>query len=183
MKFFLLAASNSKTSINKKLIGAAAEFLRNAKHEIDLAELDEFDLPLYSANIQNEQGIPENATKFAERMHAADKIIFSSPEYNGSIPGPFKNLIDWVSRIRPMPWNEQDILLLSASPSIYGGMRGLIALRQPLEICGAYVFPKMHSLSNASDAFTETGTFADPKRAESFHEVLTNFATKCIVTA
>ncbi len=77
-------------------------------------------MPLYNADIQNTQGFPAAVTEFIKRMHNANGIIISSPEYNFSMPGTLKNLIDWVSRITPMPWNKQNILLLSASPSLVG---------------------------------------------------------------
>lgn len=181
MKFFLLAASDSRTSLNKKLIGRAAMVVKGMGHDVDLAQFEEFPLPLYSANIQADQGIPQIAEQFVARMHAADKIIISSPEYNGSIPGTLKNLIDWVSRIRPMPWEGQDILLLSASVSIYGGVRGLIALKQPLELCGSHVYPKTLSVSTAQEAFDEEGNFIDPKREESLRSLIETFTHTRIV--
>lgn len=181
MKFFCFAASDSRTSLNKKVIERIAAYLREKNYEVDLAQFEEFSLPLYSATIQQDTGIPNTAEQFVHRMLKADKVIISSPEYNGSVPGTLKNLVDWVSRIKPMPWNGQDILLTSASPSLYGGVRGLLSLRQPLEVCGAHVFPKTFCLSNADSAFTDQGTFVDPKRQESLETVLEQFIQTRIV--
>ena len=62
-------------------------------------------------------------------MKAADALIVASPEYNASMPGAIKNLIDWGYHIRPQPFNGKQALLMSASPSMVGGNRGLWALR------------------------------------------------------
>src|SRR5205807_813524 len=80
-------------------------------------------------------------------------FIISSPEYNGSMSGALKNLIDWTSRFRPQPFDTRHGLLLAASPSLAGGNRGLWALRIPLEHLGARVFPDMFSLAMAHRAF------------------------------
>jgi NAD(P)H-dependent FMN reductase len=69
------------------------------------------------------------------------------------MPGTIKNLIDWTSRFRPQPFDGRHGLLMSASPSLAGGNRGLWALRMPLEHLGTRVFPDMFSLSMAHKAF------------------------------
>lgn len=89
--------------------------------------------------------------------------MISSPEYNFSMPGVLKNAIDWVSRYRPQPFKSKHGLLMSASPSMAGGNRGLWALRQPLEHLGAPLYPDMFSLAQAHDAFDSQGRLANPK--------------------
>ena len=84
------------------------------------------------------------------------------------MPGVLKNLIDWVSRSRPQPFHERHGLLLSASPSMVGGNRGLWALRVPLEHLGARIFPDMFSLAQAHQAFDDDGRIADPQLQERF---------------
>jgi NAD(P)H-dependent FMN reductase len=101
--------------------------------------------------------------------------VIASPEYNASMPGHLKNAIDWVSRIRPQPFNAKHALLLSASPSMAGGNRGLWSLRIPLEHLGARVFPDMFSLAQAHKAFTESGELADRQLAERFEQNLRAF--------
>ena len=88
---------------------------------------------------------------------AADALIVASPEYNASMPAGIKNLIDWVSRVRPQPFNGKQALLLSASPSMVGGNRGLWALRIPFEHLGTRVYPDMFSLAQAHEAFDDGG--------------------------
>ena len=106
---------------------------------------------------------------------ANDAFIISSPEYNASMPGVLKNIIDWVSRFRPQPFNERHALLMSASPSMIGGNRGLWALRIPFEHLGARVFPDMFSLSMAHKDFTADGEFNDATTAKRFESNLIAF--------
>jgi NAD(P)H-dependent FMN reductase len=91
------------------------------------------------------------------------------------MPGLLKNAIDWVSRYRPQPFNERHGLLLSASPSMSGGNRGLWALRMPLEHLGARIFPDMFSLAQAHKAFTADGAFANAQLAERFEQTTAAF--------
>lgn len=169
MKLLMFAAALRKESTNKKLIRIAADLAKKLNCEVDLADFAEFDMPLYNADDQDAHGIPEGAKKFIARLQKADGLIISSPEYNFSTPGTLKNFIDWVSRDKPMPWSKKYILLMSASPSLVGGNRGLWHTRVPLETCGAFVFPEMFSLGNAYQAFTEDRQLKDQRLLERLH--------------
>lgn len=149
----VLAASLRKESVNHKLAVLAARVAERAGATVDLASLRDFDVPLYDGDHEAEHGIPAGARELQRRLLASDAFIFASPEYNGSMPGTIKNLIDWTSRFRPQPFDGRHGLLLSASPSLGGGNRGLWALRMPLEHLGARVFPDMFSLAMAHKAF------------------------------
>ncbi|MFA6036902.1 MAG: NAD(P)H-dependent oxidoreductase [Legionellales bacterium] len=176
MRIFMFAAALRAESTNKKLINIAADLAKKAGHEVDLAEFSEFMLPLYDGDMETNQGIPQIAKDFAARMQQANAVIISSPEYNHSTPGTLKNLIDWVSRIQPSPWKNQYILLLSASPAMVGGNRGLWATRIPLECCGSFVYPDMFSLSNAYTAFDQNNQLLDKKLTERLQGLIKDFA-------
>lgn len=160
MKLLMFPASLRKDSCNKQLIQLAATIAKENNVEVDLANFADFTGALYNADIQA-QGFPNEIQHFLQRFNAADGLIISSPEYNFSTPGVLKNLIDWVSRISPMPWSHYPILLMSASPSLVGGNRGLWSTRIPLEACGAHVFPNMFSLASAYSTFDEQGKLKD----------------------
>src|SRR5436190_3322201 len=98
-----------------------------------------------------------------------------SPENNASMPGVLKNAIDWVSRLSPQPFNERAGLLMSASPSMSGGNRGLWALRVPLEHLGARLYPDMFSLARAHQAFNSEGRIADAELQQRFDANVVNF--------
>jgi chromate reductase len=90
------------------------------------------------------------------------------------MPGTIKNLIDWTSRFRPQPFDTRHGLLISASPSLAGGNRGLWALRMPLEHLGTRIFPDMFSLSMAHKAFAGD-EIADPALRTRFERNLQAF--------
>jgi chromate reductase len=157
MQLLLFAASVRKDSHNKQLIQIAAELAKAQQAQVDVADFAEFYMPLYDPNLNAEQGLPESALRFIERLQKVAGVIIASPEYNFSIPAPLKNLIDWISRAKPQPLAGRRILLMSASPSLVGGNRGLWATRVPLEACGAFVFPEMFSLAASHEAFDAQG--------------------------
>lgn len=176
MKIFLLAASLRKDSSNKVLINICADHLKQ-KHEVDIAEFSEFDAPLYNGDIEERDGVPKNAQDFAKRICEADKIIFSVPEYNYSVPGAFKNLIDWASRVRPMPYKGLKILILNASPAACGGNRSYWHTKIPLEGCGAFVYPGTFSLAKTYEVLDSNGNLKDPKLKNQLHQLLDEFVS------
>lgn len=152
-RVFVCSASLRKASLNRKLAALAARVAGATGAIVDLASMDEFAVPIYDGDHEAAHGIPEGAAAFHRRLTASDAFIIASPEYNGSLPGGFKNLIDWTSRFRPQPFDGRHGLLMSASPSLAGGNRGLWALRVPFEHLGTRVYPDMFSLSMAHKAF------------------------------
>jgi NAD(P)H-dependent FMN reductase len=152
LNVLVFAASLRKESLNQKLAGLAARIAQQVGANVDLVSMREFDVPLYDGDVES-QGIPPGAHLLRDKLLASDAFILASPEYNASMPGTVKNLIDWTSRFRPQPFDGKHGLLLSASPSLGGGNRGLWALRMPFEHLGARIFPDMFSLAAAHKAF------------------------------
>ena len=161
LKVLVFAASLRTESLNHKLATLATRIAEQNGATVDLASMHDFDVPSYDADLEGARGIPTGAQDLRRRLTESDAFIISSPEYNGSMPGLLKNLIDWASRFRPQPFDGRHGLLLSASPSLAGGNRGLWALRVPLEHLGSRVFPDMFSLAMADKAFVN-GDIADP---------------------
>lgn len=153
LKVLVFAASLRGESLNRKLAALAARLAAAHGATVDVATMSDFDVPLYSGDLETAQGIPAGAHELRRRLLDNDAFIVSSPEYNASMPGLLKNLIDWTSRFRPQPFDGRHGLLLSASPSLAGGNRGLWALRMPLEHLGARIYPDMFSLAMAHKAF------------------------------
>jgi NAD(P)H-dependent FMN reductase len=142
---------------------------------VDFASLSEFDAPSFNGDDEVEDRYPPGPIEFDRRLKACDAFVISSPEYNASMPGNLKNAIDWVSRCKPQPFNEMHGLLLSASPSMAGGNRGLWALRVPFEHLGARVFPDMFSLAQAHKAFDDSGRLADAELQRRFDANIESF--------
>jgi NAD(P)H-dependent FMN reductase len=162
MRVLAFAASNREGSWNRRLIERAAEVAAHLGAQVDLADFRAFDMPLYDADLDAQEGLPPGARALCRRLKAADALLLAAPEYNYSIAGTLKNAIDWVSRERPMPWRGKSVYLLSASPSPMGGVRGLWQTRIPLEGCGALVFPDMFTVAKADQAFDAAGRLPQP---------------------
>ena len=175
MKIFAFAASLRKDSFNKKLIRVAADVAQKNGAAVDLAEFNDFEMPLYNGDVETTSGIPVGALAMKKRIENADALIISSPEYNFSVPGTIKNAIDWLSRIKPVPLQGKSALLMSASPSMIGGNRGLWNLRIPLEALSVFVYPDMFSLALAHQAFDEKENLKDPKMLERLEKMVQAF--------
>ena len=175
VRFLVFAASLRTGSLNLQLAKFVAKTIEKHHGIVDLAMMEEFITPPYDQDIQDKEGFPTGADLFRHRLQANDAFVIASPEYNASMPGILKNSIDWVSRYHPQPFHEKHCLLLSASPSMSGGNRGLWALRVPLEHCGARVFPDMFSLAQAHKAFNLEGGIASSPLEERFENTIKTF--------
>jgi chromate reductase, NAD(P)H dehydrogenase (quinone) len=171
----VFSASMRGDSLNSRLARLAAATVEAHGGDVDLASMVEFDAPSYDGDVQASDGFPAGAEEFRRRLERADAFVVASPEYNASIPGALKNAIDWVSRFRPQPFNERHGLLVSASPSMVGGNRGLWALRIPFEHLGARLYPDMFSLAQAHRAFDAEGRIANEQLQERFETNVANF--------
>jgi chromate reductase, NAD(P)H dehydrogenase (quinone) len=163
MSYLVMSASLRDGSLNTRLARLAADIIVDSGATVDFSSLEEFESPSFDADVERDEGLPAGAARFRERLEATDAFVVSSPEYNASMPGVLKNTIDWVSRFSPQPFNERQGLLMSASPSMGGGNRGLWALRVPFEHLGARMYPDMFSLAQAHQAFGDDGRLLDPQ--------------------
>lgn len=114
------AGSNSLNSINKMLVAyTLREF---AEFDIDFIDLNDFEMPLYSIDRQLDNGIPEKANIFRNKIINCDALICSLAEHNGSFSVAFKNIFDWCSRVEKIVFANKPMLLMSTSPSRSGGI-------------------------------------------------------------
>jgi NAD(P)H-dependent FMN reductase len=171
----VFAASLRAGSLNRWLAELAAVTIESNGGRADRATMQEFDAPSYDQDVQDQDGFPLGAQEFRRRLELCDGFVIAAPEYNASMPGMLKNAVDWVSRFQPQPFNEKYGLLLSASPSMVGGNRGVWALRVPFEHLGARIYPDMFSLAQAHKAFTDEGRLADERLSERFETNIVNF--------
>ena len=162
MKILAFAGSLRGGSLNRKLLAAAVEALR-AHAEVDLLDLRDVPMPPYDGDIEAKDGLPEGARAFKQRIAASDALLICSPEYNWSIPGTLKNVIDWASRGDGNPFKGKVAQLMGASPGLYGAVRSALALRQVLCALGVFVLPGSVQISRASEAFDPAGRLIDPK--------------------
>ncbi len=160
VKIFAISGALRAGSFNRKLLKVAIQKIKEA--EVDVADLKEFELPPYDGDIET-HGLPAGAVKLKERIVAADALLIATPEYNHSIPGTFKNAIDWASRPPSNPFSGKVALIISASPGYFGGVRSQLHLRQVLMSLRVLVLPELITLAAADKAFDETGNLVDPK--------------------
>ncbi len=173
--FLVFSASLREDSLNTRLAELAAVTIEANGGDVDRASMRDFDTPSYNSDAQDSDGFPPGAEELRRRLEHCDAFVISAPEYNGSMPGVLKNTIDWVSRFSPQPFNESYGLLMSASPSMIGGNRGLWALRVPFEHLGARIYPDMFSLAQAHNALDSEGRIADGQLQSRFEVNISNF--------
>jgi len=114
-----IGGSNSKNSINKILAEYAGEMLED-KH-LNKVDLNDFEMPLFSVDIQKEQDFSKGTIDLNAIIDKADGFIISLAEHNGAYTVAFKNVFDWLSVIEGKVWRDKPILLLSTSPGARGG--------------------------------------------------------------
>lgn len=166
MKILAFAASNSRNSINKKLVSFALENISGS--EKVLLDLNDFPAPIYCIDIEKEHGIPQSILDFAGYIENADILLISLSEHNGSYSAVFKNLFDWLSRNKSKCFENKRLILLSTSTGARGGQGVMDAalLRFPkhgAEIIGYLCFPSFNE--NFSD---ENGIVNQALKAELF---------------
>ncbi len=126
-KIIALGGSSSSKSINKTLALYAASKVADAT--ITEIDLNEYILPLYSTDAEENFGIPEGAHRFNDILESADGLVISLAEHNGSYSAVFKNLIDWLTRIDMKAWRGKPLLLMATSPGGRGGSSVLAAAK------------------------------------------------------
>ncbi|UNM16261.1 NAD(P)H-dependent oxidoreductase [Streptomyces formicae] len=161
LRVLVFGAAMRAGSVNARLASLVARLVADTGATVDLASMRDFVMPLYDGDAEDAEGLPSGALALRDRIERCEAFVISSPEYNASVPGVLKNAIDWVSRVHPQPFKDKHALLVSASPSMVGGNRGLWALRVPLEHLGTRVYPDMFSLARAHQGFTEDGQLTD----------------------
>ena len=100
------------------------------------------DIPLYDADVQQEEGFPQSVEALAEQIRQADGVVIVTPEYNYSVPGGLKNAIDWISRLPNQPLAGKPVLIQTSSMGPVGGARCQYHLRQILVFLDAMVMNK-----------------------------------------
>ena len=169
----ILAFSGSarRDSYNQMLVRIAAYGAKAAGATTTVVDLQDYPLPIFNEDLEQEDGPPENAVKLKQLFLAHDGLLIASPEYNSSISPLLKNAIDWVSRPsegepRLAAYQNKTAVLMSTSPGALGGLRGLVHVRAILSSIGVLVLPDQTAIPNALEAFDESGNLKDKRRQE-----------------
>ena len=152
-----ISGSLRRASFNTALLRAAGTL---SPEGVTLEVRTLHDVPLYDGDVEA-QGLPAGVIALRDAIRAADGVVLSTPEYNNSVPGVFKNAVDWVSRGPDQPLAGKPVALLSASPGGFGGARAQLAWLPVLTTLGTrWMHSPQLCLSAAHKAFAPDGVIA-----------------------
>lgn len=171
-KVLVFGASNSKASINRKLAIYAASLLKEVS--VNLLDLNDFEMPIYSIDREKQNGIPQLAIDFKKHIREADGILISFAEHNGAYTAAFKNIYDWVSRIEPDMWLGKPMLLMGTAPGGRGAQSVLEIAHGKFKRGNDQVLDYF-SLPHFKDNFSEEKGVLDPKKEEELKRLIRSF--------
>lgn len=168
IKVLAFAGSLRQGSFNKKLVKQAAKGAEAAGAQVTYIDLRDFNIPVYDGDLEAKVVQPEGGFRLKKLFDEHDGFLLSTPEYNSSIPGALKNVIDWLSRQVEgervyQQFEGKVCVLMSASPGAFGAVRSATTTRAILSHIQTIVIPQSVNLPHADQAFNEDGTLKDPK--------------------
>lgn len=175
-RILAFAGSARTGSFNKMLVQIAANGARRAGAAVTFIDLRDLPIPIYDADIEKRDGLPENARRFKALLAENEGLLISCPEYNTGITPLLKNVMDWASR--PLPgapphasFQGKLAAILAASTGALGGIRALMQLRLLLEHMRVMVIPEQKTIPRASEAFAPDGSLLDRASQEAAEAV------------
>jgi chromate reductase len=161
MRILGISGSFRTGSLNTMLLKNAQDL---APAGVTVEICDYSAVPLYNDDVFV-QGFPPAVQAFREAIRSADALLFCTPEYNRSVPGPLKNAIDWASRPKDMPLAGKPVAITGATPGALGAAAAIFHLRHILcalgvsPVCGKDLFiPSAKSKFDDSGRLTDEGT-------------------------
>jgi NAD(P)H-dependent FMN reductase len=175
-KILAFAGSARKGSFNKMLVKIAVAGAEGAGAKVTYVDLRDFPMPVYDADLEAAQGLPENTRRFKSLLREHDGLLIASPENNSAISALLKNVIDWASRRLPgeppyAGFEGKVAAIVAASTGALGGVRGLMHLRAILEAMRVMVLPDQKTIAKAADAFSTDGSLKDQASHETVERI------------
>jgi len=165
MKIIAFAGSFRKKSYNKAALKYIVQGAIDAGADVETIDLNDFPMPIYNEDV-DKAGKPEAVLQLKEKLGSAKGFIICTPEYNHSLPGGFKNVIDWLSRFKDQPFKGKWIALAGASTSSWGTVRAQLAFLPVFRVLAAHVLPDQIYIPLAHTAFDEDGNVKDDSTKE-----------------
>jgi chromate reductase len=173
MKIIAFGGSPSKNSINKKLATYAASLFENA--DVEVLDLNDFQMPLFSVDIEKEIGQHPLAQAFLDKIASADILVVSLAENNGNYSAAFKNVFDWCSRINGKVFQQKSMLLMATSDGKRGGASVLEIAKNAFPRYGADI-KATFSLPSFNDNFDiENGKISNVELDTQLKEIIKDF--------
>ncbi len=173
MKIIAFGGSPSKNSINKKLATYAANLFENA--EVEVLDLNDFQMPIFTVDIEKEIGQHELAKAFLAKIATADILVVSLAENNGNYSASFKNVFDWCSRITGKVFQEKPMLLMATSPGARGGASVLEIAKKAFPFYGGNVKAAFSLPSFDANFDILNGKISNPELDNQLKEIIKNF--------
>lgn len=171
-----LSGSLRSGSFNSALLRAAASAMP-AGTTLEIGSIK--GIPLYDADVEAEHGLPDAVTKLKERIAASDGLLLVTPEYNNSLPGVFKNAIDWLSRPPadiPRVFGGRPVGVIGASPGRFGTLLSQTAWLPVLKTLGtAAYFGGRLQISSAGSVFNDAGELIDERIRDLLRQYVEGF--------
>lgn len=159
MKILAIGTSNNHKSINRMLAKYAADLVSGA--EVEVLDINDYEMPLFSAERERRFGQPLQARKFYQKIGDADALVISFAEHNGSYTAAYKNLFDWTSRIDGKVFQNKPAVYLATSPGPGGARSVLASAVESAPFFGAEIMDSV-SVAKFYDVFDEeTGSMRD----------------------
>jgi len=171
-KLLAIGGSSSRESINVRFAGFGAALVEDSV--VTATDLNDFEMPIFSVDREQESGIPEKAVAFKKLIDECDGVVLSLAEHNGSYSAAFKNILDWSSRIDSKLWNDKPIFLLSTSPGARGGATILGVATTYLPFMGGNVVAGF-SLPSFYDNFSDENGIKAGELRDAFETELAKF--------
>jgi len=171
-----IAGSLRKNSFNAALLRAATQYVSSGT-TMEIASIH--DIPLYNADVEESSGVPAAVQQLKDRVAVADGLLLVTPEYNNSIPGVFKNAIDWMSRPPkdvPRIFANRAVAVMGATPGMGGTLLAQTAWLQVLRTLQTRPwFGGRLLVSNAAKVFDPTGNLIDAGVQEQLKKFMAGF--------
>lgn len=179
MRILTIPATNSRNGINAQLLDHVGDLLTGGlmpDAQVEQLDLNEFELPIYSTERQEREGIPEVARRFFDRIGAADAVVVSFAEHNGSYSAAWKNTYDWASRINMSVYQGKKVVMLAATPGPRAGAGVLGAATTTAPFFGADLVGSLGVGSFHDNFDSEAGSLTNPELSAELETLLKKLA-------
>jgi len=180
-KILCFSGSTRSGSINARLLDAVINELSALDCEVTRISLEDYPLPIYDGDLEEKDGLPENAVKLAKLMSEHDGYFLTCPEYNGSLTPLMKNTIDWMTRVpsdEAVPFKDKVGAIGACSPGGMGGIAMLYHLREILVRLGSLIVSEQVAVGNGFDAFDDRDNLTDERSSQFLAATCKSLVTK-----